>query len=731
MRRFARVFAAIAAIVAVGASGPASVLAVVPSNDAYKNATSIAALPYTQAIDLTDASDDPGYPSCEAASHRRIWYTFTPPANEAVRVSVGGDQTAELALWKVVNGGPKGIELDSCAVDGRDLVARLTGGTKYAISVGQWVTAPPMIATLTIAVQPPPANDDFAQATDITGTSFRADVDEGAAAAASVQAGEPTPSCLAGSSVTSTVWYRLSASQAERVTFGIHYISSLGVYRGTALGSLTEIACANQDDQGTFDADAGATYYFQVIPSTSRATAFTVDLLTPPANDSFSNATPLGALPAQLAPDLTIATVESGEPIPSCVQSRGQTAWWSFTPSATGTLTGSLGTPSGFWAAYSGTSLDALTEIACGGYFSTTPIHVDGGQTLFIQVGFTDPQSGFVNVDLSFQASPGNDDFTDAVPIALGDTVAADLSGATVQAGEANPPACANWPGGSVWYDYVGTGDSVSFGLIPGSTYFAIAAYAGSDLASLTSLGCRLFDGPPLTIKPDAGQTVHLQLWSYDYCCGKTTSLSVSSPGAPVPAFATSISDPSTLDNVMFVDQTQDPGGNPITSWSWDFGDGSTSSDQYAVHRFAADGTYSVRLAVVTSDGRTASASQSVTVRTHDVGIAKFSVPSTAKSGQAKQVTVGVGNRRYPETVSVQLLVSRSNGIWEEVGVISHNVPVLGAGQTVDFQFTYTFTKADAAAGKVTFRAIATLTSARDALPADNEAISLATKVSR
>jgi hypothetical protein len=42
---------------------------------------------------------------------------------------------------------------------------------------------------------------------------------------------------------------------------------------------------------------------------------------------------------------------------------------------------------------------------------------------------------------------------------------------------------------------------------------------------------------------------------------------------------------------------------------------------------------------------------------------------------------------------------------------------------------SYTFTSDDAALGKVTFEAVATIVNARDALPADNTATALPTKV--
>jgi hypothetical protein len=46
---------------------------------------------------------------------------------------------------------------------------------------------------------------------------------------------------------------------------------------------------------------------------------------------------------------------------------------------------------------------------------------------------------------------------------------------------------------------------------------------------------------------------------------------------------------------------------------------------------------------------------------------------------------------------------------------------------TISFAFSYTFTPGDAALGKVTFEAIATIAGPRDALSADNTAIASTT----
>jgi hypothetical protein len=112
-----------------------------------------------------------------------------------------------------------------------------------------------------------------------------------------------------------------------------------------------------------------------------------------------------------------------------------------------------------------------------------------------------------------------------------------------------------------------------------------------------------------------------------------------------------------------------------------------------------------------------------VHVSTHDVAVAKFTIPTSAGAGQTRSVTVGISDKRYPETVQVQLLKSNSAGGFDQVGTSTQSIPVQMGKATTPFVFSYTFTQDDAAVGKVTFEAIATIQGARDALPADNMAI--------
>ena len=128
-------------------------------------------------------------------------------------------------------------------------------------------------------------------------------------------------------------------------------------------------------------------------------------------------------------------------------------------------------------------------------------------------------------------------------------------------------------------------------------------------------------------------------------------------------------------------------------------------------------------------DGRSTATTQVVHVQTHDVGIAKLGVPKSARSGQTSRITVDISNKRYAETVQVQLLKSSAGG-FEVVGTLTQFVQAR-RNRPTSFSFSYTFTRNDASIGKVTFKVVATIVDARDGFPSDNEVVAPSTKVAR
>ncbi|RLE67339.1 MAG: hypothetical protein DRJ45_09675, partial [Thermoprotei archaeon] len=73
-------------------------------------------------------------------------------------------------------------------------------------------------------------------------------------------------------------------------------------------------------------------------------------------------------------------------------------------------------------------------------------------------------------------------------------------------------------------------------------------------------------------------------------------------PQAPHAGFSFSPASPTVLDTVLFTNNSHDPDGN-IVSWSWDFGDGTTSTERNPRHRYTRKGTFTVKLTVTDDEG--------------------------------------------------------------------------------------------------------------------------------
>lgn len=343
---------------------------------------------------------------------------------------------------------------------------------------------------------------------------------------------------------------------------------------------------------------------------------------------------------------------------------------------------------------------------------------------------FSFDQGGNGTYQLNIQAivPPSNDDFLNATSIgALPFSDPIDLSAATTQAGEPIPSCAVPFAPVSktAWYTFtpadtrsILASNHAAFGNV-------VAVYTGSTLATLTEVSCRT---ESVVFTAEAGTTYHFFVGGV-FDQGGLLEFRLEETPPPVAGFGTNPFDPSAFDVVQFYDFSYDPAGLGIQSQQWEFGGGATGAGCCPTHQFAVDGDYPVHLTVTTIDGRTASTTQTVSVRTHDVAITKLSAPTSASAGQTRAIVVGIKNKRYPETVEVQLFKGVPGG-FQFVGGVTQAVPLSSGNSTTDFDFSYTFSATDASIGKVTFKAVASVVGARDALPADNEAIAPPTKVS-
>jgi hypothetical protein len=444
-----------------------------------------------------------------------------------------------------------------------------------------------------------------------------------------------------------------------------------------------------------------------------------------PANDDFANATTISTLPFSTTVDVTDATLESGEP-QFCYGS-SQSVWYAYTPAHDGhvsiTTTGSVanGQVTAYRADASG--FGGLSYETCENFGFGSPVfEVQAGTTYYLQLSPAFGGGGTLQLHVDELLPPANDDFADAKPIGAVPFFASfDLRAATVEDNE--PTTCQGLSSSATaWYAFTPAVSGSYLVSRPGEG--PVAVYTGTSLPGLTQVTCGRYQA---VFHADAGTTYHLQAASDGFGYAGIGQLAVERAPDPQASFFYWPADPSVFDTVSFTDASYDFAG--IGSRSWHLGDGFTSTAAEFGHRFAADGSYAAKLDIRTSDGRTASQTQTVAVTTHDVAIASMTVPAQGRAGKTKQIAIGVNNSRYPETVRVSIQRSVAGGGFEEVGQVTQSVPARAARKKTNFEISYTFSEQDASFGKVTFQAVATTLTARDANPSDNTVIAPATKV--
>lgn len=448
----------------------------------------------------------------------------------------------------------------------------------------------------------------------------------------------------------------------------------------------------------------------------------------PPPNDDFGQATPIGALPFTTTQAVVEATHAADDP-DNCYAYQ-LSVWFTYTAPATGVITATTAgsTYDTALSAHTG-SRGALTRLACnddvdGTLQSRIELPVVAGARYHFMISSSTSRPAWppsLTFSVTGPATLPNDAFADAEPVTLPHTAQPTLSTATLEPDE--PAGTCEAPTRSLWYAVtLPETTPVTFSQEPSTAVLSV--FTGSSPGGLTEVDCAS-SSRSLTFRAVAGTTYYLRVAQGEYNAGNLRfTIDVAQP--IVPYFAHDPASPSAFDDVRFYDYTEVPDVSTYLDIRWDFGDGTTAEGREPQHRYAADGDYTVTLTHTTGDGRSATTSRVVQVRTHDVAIARFTTPAAATVGVTKPVTIRIANTRYAEDVTVTLYRSTPSG-WSEVGHYTQYVPASATG-TVGFPFSYTFRPDDAALGKVNFRAVASLPDGDDH-PLDNEAISATTAV--
>ena len=307
---------------------------------------------------------------------KSVWYKWTAPAAGLCTVNTRGSDfdtllaiytgTAVNALTLVAsdddNGGNSTSEASFSTVAGAVYNIAVDG---YAAAAGNVSLG--LIFTAGASV---PANDNFADATILTGSVASANGSNGAT---SRQTGEPAH---ASNRASHSVWFRWTAPSSGLVfvsTIGSSFDTVLAVYTGSTLASLQPVS--SDDDSGGnstslvgFNATTGTVYSFAVDGYSGVTGNYALNLLLSsgaPANDSFST-------PATLLSDVraaalnTLATVQAGELAHFPGTAASKSLWWRWTATSTGfvSVTTAGSTFDTVLAVYTGTALNALTTVA-------------------------------------------------------------------------------------------------------------------------------------------------------------------------------------------------------------------------------------------------------------------------------------------------------------------------------------------------------------------------------
>jgi PKD domain len=240
-----------------------------PTNDNFADATSVTSLPFSQTVEVTEATIETGEPVTWFGQSRSVWWSFTPAENTMIRIARAPCCYQFISVYRADSSGFDGLARISGTGDPWGTVFSLNGGTTYYVQSGDdypygWTTT----VTLSLDEMLPPVNDDFADAKAFSEVPYS---DAPDMTAATVEAGEPT---TCGANVQRSAWYVFTPTTSG--TYGGFAVDNVNVYTGSSLQALTAVACSEWPGL-YFHADAGTTYYLQMF-----GTGVRVESVPPP-----------------------------------------------------------------------------------------------------------------------------------------------------------------------------------------------------------------------------------------------------------------------------------------------------------------------------------------------------------------------------------------------------------------------------------------------------------------
>jgi hypothetical protein len=378
-------------VILIGCAGvlvpAAPALAAIPSNDDIANAMAVTRLPFDSTVDTTDATTEPGEPSCDQLTHT-VWYRYTASSSGRVGVILSRGETT------VFTGAPGDLtQIAGCNIEEN---WRAAAGTTYYIQVGTSPFGDPgpvdvhvqrvLAVHATVAIDPTAVLDTRTHTATFTGTlscnqpivadplgyaevDVSGDVTQGSGRFFA-EGGffRPRAAC----STTPRPW-RATATSSTFVPFKGGWVS-VGLSPGVC----------NRFDLCDFRTDA---VRVRLGPGSASSvdTAAATGAAAPP-NDDITGASAVGGLPYTDRLDLATATSAPGDL--NCAGGDSNTVWYRFAPRRDVHLgVAALGPRIGFGfdtVTVAGGAPGNLTMLACGQ--DTVSLHASAGTTYWIQV---------------------------------------------------------------------------------------------------------------------------------------------------------------------------------------------------------------------------------------------------------------------------------------------------------------------------------------------------------
>jgi subtilisin family serine protease len=310
-----------------------------------------------------------------------------------------------------------------------------------------------------------PFNDSFAAAAALAGGSVTV---RSSNRLATTETGEPLHAGVPGSA--NTLWWKWTAPSGGGL-FSVNLAGSdfdtlVGIYTGTALTNLTEVA-GNDNSSSTvttsravFTATGGTQYYIGVAGKTAAASGLVrLQISESPVNDSFERATIIPATTKTVTGTLVSASRQDGEP-QHAGQPGGASVWWVWTAPSNRQVTlrvegSGINT---LLAVYTGRTLGSLVPIVSNDDWlgsslrSEVSFIAQPDEIYYIAVDAKTAATGPITLTLA--APPRNDNFAsrDSLPVMVNFYTEDDLALSTRETGE--PVHTLSGNGGTIWWEW-------------------------------------------------------------------------------------------------------------------------------------------------------------------------------------------------------------------------------------------------------------------------------------